>query len=277
MRGWPDFRSRQTPSNHCEDASIMKNGILKYAAALVAAVTLLGGATLARAQGITSEQAQQILDELKAIRKTLEQRPAAPAPMPGQGQAQPQSDKVSMAFTAGGFSVGKEDAPLVLVEYTDYQCPFCQRFHNDSYAQIKANYIDTGKVRYVSRDFPLSFHENAQRSAVAARCAGEQGKFWELRHVMIVNASQLQPDKILGYAQNASLDVPKFKTCFESDKYRAAIDKDVAEGQAAGVNGTPSFVLGRVENGKLEGVRLVGAMPYQQFDAKIQEMLAQKK
>ena len=92
---------------------------------------------------------------------------------------------------------------------------------------------------------------------------------------MIINASQLQPDKIVGYAQNASMDVDKFKTCVASDKYRAAIDKDVAEGTAAGVSGTPSFVLGRVENGKLEGVRLVGAMPYPQFEAKIKEMLAQ--
>jgi len=251
----------------------MKNGFLRYLAAFAAAAALLGGATLVRAQGITSDQAQQILDELKAIRKTLEQRPLAPAP--AQPQAQPQSDKVSMAFTPGGFSVGKDDAPLVLVEYTDYQCPFCQRFHTDAYAQLKTNYIDTGKLRFVSRDFPLAFHENARQSAVAARCAAEQGKYWEFRHTMIINASQLQPDKIVGYAQNASMDVDKFKTCVTSDKYRAAIDKDVAEGTAAGVSGTPSFVLGRVENGKLEGVRLVGAMPYGQFEAKIKEMLAQ--
>jgi protein-disulfide isomerase len=251
----------------------MTSRTLRSLAAFAAAFTLLGAATLARADGITSDQAQQILDELKAIRKTLEQRP--PAAAPAQAQPQPVSDKVSMAFTPGGFSVGKDDAPLVLVEYTDYQCPFCQQFHNTAYAQIKANYIDTGKLRFVSRDFPLDFHENARRSAVAARCAAEQGKYWELRHVMIVNASQLQPDKLNGYAASASMDVNKFKACVDSDKYRAAIDKDVAEGQAAGVNGTPSFVLGRVQNGKLEGVRLVGAMPYAQFDAKIQEMLAQ--
>src|SRR5207237_5791021 len=100
----------------------MKIRLFRSLTALAVAATLLAGATLARAEGMTSEQAQQILDELKAIRKTLEQRPAAPAPAQGQAQAQPQSDKVSMAFPGGGFSVGKEDAPLVLVEYTDYQC-----------------------------------------------------------------------------------------------------------------------------------------------------------
>jgi protein-disulfide isomerase len=250
----------------------MKIRLFRSLTALAVAATLLGGVTLARAEGITSEQAQQILDELKAIRKTLETRPAAPAQPAAPA---PVDDKVSMVFPPGGFSVGKENAPLVLVEYTDYQCPFCQRYHNDSFAQIKTNFIDTGKIRYISRDFPLPFHENARRSATAARCAAEQGKFWELRHTMIVNANQLQADKLGGYAQSASMDVPKFQACVDSDKYRAAIDKDIAEGSAAGVNGTPSFVLGRIENGKLQGVRMVGAMPYAQFEAKIQDMLKQ--
>ena len=241
---------------------------------LAAASMLLAGALPVRADGITSEQAQQILDELKAIRKNLEERPIAPAaaiPTP----ARTVDDKVSYAFPAGGLSIGRDDAPLVMVEYTDYQCPFCQRFHNTAFVQIKTNYVDTGKVRYVSRDFPLPFHENAQRSAVAGRCAAEQGKYWELRHTMIVNASQLQPDKIVGYAQSASLDIDKFKACIGSDKYNSAIDKDIAEGTAAGVNGTPSFVLGRIQNGKIEGVRIVGAVPYAQFEAKIQEFLKQ--
>ena len=252
----------------------MKIRLFRSLTALAVAATLLGGVTLARAEGITSEQAQQILDELKAIRKTVETRPAAPA-QPAAPSPAPVDDKVSMAFPPGGFSVGKENAPLVLVEYTDYQCPFCQRYHNDSFAQIKTNFIDTGKVRYISRDFPLPFHENARRSATAARCAGEQGKFWELRHTMIVNANQLQADKLGGYAQAASMDVPKFQACVDSDKFKAAIDKDIAEGSAAGINGTPSFVLGRIENGKLQGVRMVGAMPYAQFEAKIQDMLKQ--
>jgi len=250
----------------------MKIRLFRTLTALAVAATLLGGASLARAQGITQDQAQQILDELKAIRKTLETRPAAPAQPAAPA---PVDDKVSMVFPPGGFSVGKENAPLVLVEYTDYQCPFCQRYHNDSFAQIKTNFVDTGKVRYVSRDFPLPFHENARRGATAARCAAEQGKFWELRHTMIVNADQLQADKLGGYAKSASLDVPKFQACVDSDKFKAAIDKDIAEGTAAGINGTPSFVLGRIENGKLQGVRMVGAMPYQQFEAKIQEMLKQ--
>lgn len=239
-------------------------------AALALTAAVLAGTAPARADGISSEQGQQILDELKAIRKALEQGGQA------AGQAAPApDDKVSMALPSGGFSEGKANAPLVMVEYTDYQCPFCQQFHNTAYAQIKANYIDTGKIRFISRDFPLDFHENARRGANAARCAAEQGKFWEMRHAMIVNASQLQQDKLAGYAANIKMDVAKFQSCIAADKFKAAIDKDIAEGVAAGVSGTPSFVIGRVEDGKLQGVRLVGAMPYEQFDAKIQEMLGQ--
>src|SRR5215813_5888408 len=97
----------------------------RYLALLGVAAALFAGALPARADGMTSEQAQQILDELRAIRKSLEQRPIAPAAP--QAPARPVDDKVSMPFTPGGFSVGKDDAPLVLVEYADYQCPFCQR------------------------------------------------------------------------------------------------------------------------------------------------------
>ena len=236
----------------------------KLAAAM--GLALLSAVPCARADGISAEQAQEIINELKQIRQTLEkmQTPqAAPAP----------DDKVSYKLSPGGFSMGDAKAPLVMVEYTDFQCPFCQQFHNTAFAQIKANYIDTGKIRFVSRDFPLDFHDNARRAATAGRCAAEQGKYWEMRHVMIVNAEQLKADNLASYAGQVKMDVAKFRSCLDSDKFKAQIDQDIAEGGVAGVQGTPSFVLGYLENDKLQGVRLVGAMPYAQFDAKIQEML----
>jgi protein-disulfide isomerase len=242
--------------------------MLRAAIGVAAVATLLTGSPLARADGISSEQAQDILNELKAIRQVLEK-------MQSGQQAPAADDKVSYKLAPGGLSMGDAKAPLVLVEYTDFQCPFCQQFHNTAFAQIKANYIDTGKVRFISRDFPLDFHENARRAATAGRCAAEQGKYWEMRHVMIVNADQLAADKLMSYAGNVKLDVPKFKSCLDSDKFKAQIDQEIAEGGVAGVQGTPSFVLGYLENDKLQGVRLVGAQPYAQFDAKIQEMLDQ--
>ena len=249
----------------------MLTRILRNCALFAATLTLLLGATVARAD-MTAEQVQEMLNELKLIRQALER-----GAVPGQAGAPAAApdDKVSMTFTPGSYTMGEAKAPLVIVEYTDYQCPFCQQFHNTTFAQIKANYIDTGKVRFVSRDFPLDFHENARRAAVAGRCAAEQGKFWEMRHVMIVNAEALKAEQLASYAANVKMDVAKFKSCLDSDKFKGDIDKNIAEGMAAGVNGTPSFVIGYLENDKLQGVRLVGAMPYADFDAKIQAMLEQ--
>jgi predicted DsbA family dithiol-disulfide isomerase len=90
---------------------------------------------------------------------------------------------------------------------------------------------------------------------------------------MIVNASQLNPDNLLAYARDLKLDVGAFKGCLDSGRYRVEVDRDLAEGSQAGISGTPSFVLGRLENGRLEGIRLVGAMPYEAFGSKLDEML----
>jgi protein-disulfide isomerase len=250
----------------------MKATYLRTFVTLTVSAALLAGATFARADGMTTEQAQEMLNELKAIRTAVEKMQSAPQ----QQQAAAPDDKVSYKLAPGGYSMGDAKAPLVMVEYTDFQCPFCQQFHNTAFAQIKANYIDTGKLRFVSRDFPLPFHENAHIAATAGRCAGEQGKYWEMRHVMIVNAAALKEDNLTTYAGNVKMDVPKFKTCLDSDKFKAQIDKDIAEGGVAGVSGTPSFVIGRLDNDKLEGVRMVGAAPYDQFETKIQEMLDKK-
>jgi protein-disulfide isomerase len=244
-------------------------GSIRWFLSLAVSMVLLAGTSLAYADGMTKEQAQEMLNELKAIHAAMDKLQVA-----GQQQAAPApDDKVSYKLAPGGFSMGDAKAPLVMVEYTDFQCPFCQQFHNTAFAQIKANYIDTGKMRFVSRDFPLPFHENAHIAATAGRCAAEQGKYWEMRHVMIVNAASLKEDNLVTYAGNVKMDVPKFKTCLDSDKFKAQIDKDIAEGGVAGVTGTPSFVIGYVDNDKIDGVRMVGAAPYDQFDAKIQEML----
>jgi len=226
-----------------------------------------------QAEGITAEQADAILQELRQIHQLLE-RQQGNAVRPGAPAAPAPDEKLTLVLPANSYSIGQQDAPLTLVEYTDYQCPFCRQFHITTFNELKKNYIDTGKVRYVSLDFPLDMHENARRAAVAARCAGEQGRFWELRHVMIVNANQLKPENLLTYAIDLKLDMDKFRVCVESDKYRAEVDRQLAGGQAIGVSATPSFVLGRSDADKVDGIRLVGAMPYSVFDGKIKELLA---
>jgi protein-disulfide isomerase len=244
--------------------------IRKFVAAAVAAAALAMTIPVAHAD-MTQEQVQELLGELKGIRAALEKMSV---PAPAAPPQEPVSDKVTMAMPANAYELGKTSAPVVVIEYTDLQCPFCQQFHNQAYAELKKNYIDTGKVLFLSRDFPLDFHPWARPAAVAARCAGDQGKFWELRHELIANADKLSKEMITQHAQDLKLDMKKFQSCADSDFYTADINKQVAEGTAAGVSGTPSFVIGKVENGQLDGVRLVGAMPYATFDAKIQELLA---
>jgi protein-disulfide isomerase len=241
-------------------------GIRSFAAVALAAA-LAFAAVGARAD-MSQEQIQELLNELKGIRAALEKMQP-----PAQTPQEPVSDKVSMLMPTSGYALGKADAPLVVVEYTDLQCPFCQQFHNTAFDQLKKDYIDTGKVRFMTRDFPLDFHPNAKPAAIASRCAGDQGKFWEMRHVMHVNADKLSKDEVLKYAADLKLDTAKFKACADSDFYSADIDRQFQEGSAVGITGTPSFVVGRVVDGKLDGVRLVGALPFSAFDAKLKELL----
>lgn len=232
--------------------------------------------TINMPEGMTKDQADAILNELKAIHQLLLNPPstrasAAPAP------AAPASDKVKMSVGTGWYAMGRDDAPVTVVEFTDYQCPFCRRFQSDSFAQLKKDYIDTGKVRFVSRDLPLEFHPNAPAAALAARCAGEQHKFWEMRDAMMLDTStDLGPDSILKYGQKTNLDMTAFSGCLKDKKYTSAIQKDTADAGTLGISGTPSFVIGKTAKDEIAGVRIVGAVPYSVFDSTIKDLLSNK-
>jgi protein-disulfide isomerase len=221
----------------------------------------------AQAQGISKEQADAMLQELKQIRLLLQQlqkQNAAPATA-----ALPAKVKVSLG---DGQVLGEETAPLTLVEFTDYQCPFCRKFQTETFGRLKKAYIDSGKLRFVNRDLPLPMHQNALKAAQAARCASEQGKFWELRDLLISNGDNLGREAILGYSKKLSLDMERFQQCFDGNKYSAEIQRDISEANAAGITGTPTFVLGKTAKDSVEGVRLDGAFPYTDFEARITEL-----
>ena len=238
---------------------------------IVVAGLLLGACGNAKAQGITQQQAEEMLKELRAIRAALER--VTPPP---QGQAQAQTPRVQLKNVTG-YSIGRPDAPLTLVEFTDLQCPYCNRWSTQVFNQLKAAYIDTGQVRFVTRDFPLDFHAQAMPAARASRCAGEQGKFWEMRDALVRGFKQLGEPFITSVATNLKLDLTAFKACVASTKFDAAIMQDLSDGRSVNIEGTPSFVLGRTAAQGLDGVLIVGAQPFQVFDAKIKEALAQAK
>ncbi len=234
--------------------------------------------TINMPEGMSKDQADAILQELRQIRQLLQNQQTANVqankPAAAAAPTQAQSDKVKMNVSQGWYSLGRADAPVTMVEFTDYQCPFCRRFESDSFAQLKKNYIDTGKVRFVSRDLPLEFHPNANPAAQAARCAGEQHKFWEMHDAIMQDTStDLSADAILKYGQKVNLDMPIFKACVGEKKFTESIQKDTADAGLLGISGTPSFVIGKTASDAIDGVRIVGAVPYTVFDSAIKDIL----
>jgi protein-disulfide isomerase len=169
-------------------------------------------------------------------------------------------------------SKGSEDAPVTIVEYSDFQCPFCSRFFEQTHGTLIKEYVDTGKVRLQFRDFPLAnLHPNAQSAAVASRCAAEQGVYWEMHDKLFGSQAEWSgladpKETFAGYAAALGIDPAAFATCLTSGKFDQAIQDDMAAGQAAGVGGTPSFVI----NGEL----FVGAQPIDAFRQAIDTVLA---
>ncbi len=225
----------------------MKN---RFAALLAAGIVMCGAA--ASAQPMAQQQGNALLDELHA--------------------ASAKSETLAVKAEAK-YVLGSSDAPLTLVAYTDYQCPFCARFEADTFPEIKKKYIASGKLRFILRDLPLSSHLLARKAAQAVRCAGEQGKYWEMSETVFQNRKMLDAGSLAGYARQLSLDGATFEQCMADDKHLKAIDNEVAEAHALGIHKTPTFVLGKVAGDSVQGKMIVGAQPLAVFEAGIKEML----
>ncbi len=160
---------------------------------------------------------------------------------------------------------GDSNAPVIIIEFSDYECPFCGRYFQQTYPQIVKEYVDTGKVKIVFRDFPLSFHENAQKAGEAAECAGEQGKYWEMHDKLFENQQALGIVNLKQYAKELGLNTKAFDDCLDSGKMASEIQKDFEDGQNAGVSGTPAFFI--------NGIALTGAQPFEAFKQIIEQEL----
>jgi protein-disulfide isomerase len=224
--------------------------------------------------GITRQQADAILQELRSIRQLLE-RQAAPSAraLPPPAAAPPPRVKVSIPPAAAATALGSKDAPVTVVEFIDFQCTYCQRHQDATFPRLKELYIDTGKVRYVSRDLPLDMHANALVAARAGRCAAAQDRYWDLRRAMFANTRQLSPPDLLGYARTVGLDVSAFETCMARTDADAAIRAESNDVAGLGITGTPSFVIGKTTAGAIEGALIVGAQPLASFEARLAELL----
>jgi len=174
--------------------------------------------------------------------------------------------------------MGSDSADVVIVEFSDLQCPFCRSFFTQTFDSLKKDYVDTGKVQYVFRDFPLSFHPSAQKAAQAVECAREQNKGWEM-HDKIYNelakegsgTIQFTTEDIKGWATEEGLNASEFDACLDSGKYSSEVSSDLAEGTSYGVSGTPSFIITTRDGSRYAMVS--GAQPYSTFKNNIDQLL----
>ncbi|MCL6641760.1 MAG: DsbA family protein [Candidatus Bipolaricaulota bacterium] len=166
---------------------------------------------------------------------------------------------------------GAEDAPVTIIEFADFRCGFCLRHFVQTLPTLEEEYIATGKVRYIYRNFPI-LGVQSRWAALAAECAHEQGRFWEYHDKLfelVQQGQELLRSRLKGVATELGLDAAQFDSCLDSSKYLDEVQEDFAAGQGAGVTGTPAFLI----NGQL----LVGAHPIEKFRELIEQELAKRK
>ena len=170
--------------------------------------------------------------------------------------------KIEVAEGEDNPSIGPKDAPVKIIEFTDYQCPFCGRAR-PTINQILDAY--KGKVRYTLRDFPLSFHQDSHKAHEAAHCAGEQGKYWEMNHKLFASQQAIKVEDLKKYAGEIKLNQKKFDECLDSGKFSEKVNQNQAYGETVGVSGTPAFFI----NGRM----ISGARPFENFKSIIDDEL----
>ena len=228
------------------------------------------GAIRQEMEGMRKEMGE-IRRLLMEMRQQMQQTAGQPAAAPRAAQP-PSIVKLS---AGNGPSLGKPDAPITIVEFSDYQCPFCRRHAGTTLTELKREYIDAGQVRYVFRDFPIdAIHPQARKASEAARCAAEQGKFWEMHDALFENQRLLIVDELKRHADTLKLDGRAFNACLDEARHARMVREDEQAAVALGVTGTPTFFIGKTTaDGVFEGARLVGAQPIAAFRRVIDTLL----
>jgi protein-disulfide isomerase len=215
---------------------------------------------------------QEAMQKDLAEIKTLVQQgaPAAPA-------AAPAFREQVVSIGAAPFK-GEATATVTLIEFSDYQCPFCGRHYKQVMPKIVSDYVDTGKLKYVMFEHPISsLHDNAYNASLAALCAGDQGKYWEMHNIMFDNQKELEVDKLKSYAVTIGLNAAEFNTCLDTKKYEKQVNSDLAIADGLGVEGTPGFAIGLTDpkdpSKATLSAYIKGAQAFDKFKANIDQLL----
>ena len=221
---------------------------------------LLQLSELRKAQGDMRKQLEELQAELTALKT-------------GGSRGSATLDLKSDSYPV----LGSATADVAIVEFSDFQCPYCLRHYQSTFQPLVDKYVNTGKVKYVFVDFPLDFHPQAESAAIAAACAYGQGAFWKMHDLLFQNHATLGPDTYSKLASKLGLDQKAFMSCVRNPDTEAGIRKHASTGVAVGVNGTPSFLIGHVRDGVLVDARSVtGAQPLASFERVLDGLLASK-
>lgn len=234
---------------------------------------------LSAEDGLTSQQAIAIVEELKQIRSLLNEILRANLASNNHHGDVVSSDPSGMVLSIKGHPAkGKVDAKLTVVEFSDYQCPFCGKHFTETLPQIEREFIEIGKVRYVFRDFPLEkMHPKAFEAARAANCAGEQGFYWEMHDWLFANQQGFNPDSLATEIEHLNLNVEAFTNCLRDNTKAGNVQEDIKVGLSMGVQGTPTFFIGITKSDAPDVVHVLrvirGAQRYEAFKAVFDDLL----
>ena len=250
------------------------NNLLKGVIAAIAIATFLGGYAIGTLDDnsnsyVTSEELKEMISEIEIKTAPTQQT---------QQPTQPAALQVFRVSLDDDPVKGNPDAPVTIVEFSDFQCPFCLRFFQQTLPLIEQNYIDTGKIKFVYKDLPLdSLHPNARAAHIAAECADEQEKFWEYHDVLFEKqpqwsslASSELENTFTEFATDMGLQAASFESCMQSPNIADEVNKDTLEAASFGATGTPTFFIGNEKDGF---IKLVGAQPYAAFQRAIDNQL----
>ncbi len=249
------------------------NKMLKGIVAAIAIAAFLGGYAVGNfggeSESLSAHDIEEIIEAAQAN---------APAPSPAQAPPTPSAPPVIQVSTDDDPFKGDPNAPVTVIEFSDFQCPFCSRFFTQTLPALEENYIDTGKIKFVYRDLPLdNLHPNARPVHIAAECADEQGKFWEYHDILFANQGEWNrlssadlTTKINEYATSLGLNSASFDSCLSSKSMADEVQADFLHAGQYGATGTPTFFIGNDEDGY---IKLVGAQPFSAFQAAIDAQL----
>ena len=245
----------------------------------MAAVKWLGAVAVVVFLGFVAGRQQQLVDSQREILRQLQEIKGSSLPRAAQAPAQPSAAPAPIDFTMNvenAATMGKPEAKVTLVEFSDFECPFCGNYIRQVYSQLERDYVSSGKIRYVFRNFPLErIHPRAMKAGEAGECARIQGKFWPMHDRLFANQKALEPANLLDHARTVGLDTRSFESCLNGQA-APGIRADLDAGVRAGVSGTPTFFLGFTQkDGSVHVVeKIVGAKDYSSFQAVLDHLLA---